>query len=65
MCPFKYELMRENTLNKDYQNGFVIDFAGNIVPLFPPKILIDFSSNLEIEFNEINILDMDYILIEN
>jgi hypothetical protein len=63
MCPFKEELMRENTLNILYPNGFVIDFAGNIVPLLPPKILIDYSSNLEIETDEINLLD-DYIYID-
>lgn len=53
MCSFKFVLMRENTLNILYPNGFVIDFAGNIVPLLPPKILIDYSSNLEIETDEI------------
>lgn len=62
MCPFKEELERENTLNLLYPNGFVIDFAGNIVPLLPRKLLIDISSNLEIEYEEINFCD-DYILI--
>lgn len=64
MCPFKDELMGENTLNLLYPNGFVIDFAGNIVPLLPPKILIDYSSNLEIETDEIYFND-EYIIIEN
>jgi hypothetical protein len=64
MCPYKYELMRENTINKKYPYGYVIDFAGNIIPLLEPKLLIDFSTNLEIEYEEINFCD-DYILIEN
>lgn len=63
MCIFKEEPMRENTLNILYPNGFVIDFAGNIVPLLPPKILIDYSSNLEIETDEICFND-DFIFIE-
>lgn len=65
MCHFKDELMRENILNKDYPNGFVINYTGNIISLLEPKLLIDFSSNLEIEYEEINLLDTDYIFIEN
>jgi hypothetical protein len=57
MWDFKYELIRENILNKEYPYGFVIDFRGNIVPLIPPKLVIDYSSNINIEYYEINLLN--------
>ena len=63
MCDFKYELMRENILNKEYTYGYVIDFGGNLIPLIQPKLVIDYETDLEIEYEEINILDVDYIYI--
>jgi hypothetical protein len=57
MWDFKYELIRENILNKEYPYGFVIDFAMNLIPLIPPKLVIDYSSNINIEYYEINLLN--------
>ena len=68
MCDFKdfkFEVMRENISNYD---TFVIDFAGNFVPInstiSKPKLVIDYTTDLEIEYEKIIFYD-DFILIEN
>ena len=64
MCPFNPTTF--SIISKypeyEYENGYVIDYAMNLIPLVPPKLVIDYSSNINIEYETINLLD-EYIFI--
>jgi hypothetical protein len=53
------------TKSPEYEYGFVIDLGGNLIPLIPPKLVIeyttdleiDYTTDLEIEYEEINLLN--------
>lgn len=62
MCPFNETTFSIISKYPEYESGYVIDYAMNLIPLIPPKLVIDYTTDLEIEYEEINFCD-DYILI--
>jgi hypothetical protein len=62
MCPFNPTTFSIISKYPEYENGFVIDLKGNIVPLVSPKLVIDYTTDLDINELEICFID-DFIFI--
>ena len=62
MCPFNPTTFSIISKYPEYEYGYVIDYAYNLVPLVSPKLVIDYTTDLDINELEICFLD-EYIFI--